>query len=244
MAFRRFAGLALLAFLLTALWGCAASAEEAGYRQGQAAQASGRLPEAAQHFGALGAYKDAPQQLEEIYREALALYEKEDYAQAAEVFHVLAEYGVQDARDYAAASQARACLKDLDGSGARAALAQGDPNSQPIIQSTVQADTLLFPETALFRPEYVARELVSGELSFKIRQLPQDAGNTKYLYAAERQEADRIYRQYREYCIAAFPEAFQDESENYFSFRADGTLCFVSNFHSVDGGMVILICAP
>lgn len=244
MSFRRSLCILLLAILLTGLWGCAATAEETGYRQGRSARASGRFAEAAEHFGSLGAYKDAPQQMQEIYREALALYEKEDYTQAAEVFRVLAEYEIREARDYAAASCALACLENLDGSGSRAALTEGDPDSLPLIQAAARADTLLFPGTSLFRPEYVARELVSGELSAQIRQLSQDAGNPKYLYAMERQAADRVYQQYREYCIAAFPETFRDESEDYFSFRADGILCFVSNFHSVDGGMVILISAP
>ena len=45
------------------------------------------------------------------------------------------------------------------------------------------------------------------------------------------------------FCKNTFPDSFRDESENYFSFRADGVLCYVSNFHSVSGGMVILISA-
>lgn len=243
MSFRRSICILLLAALLTGLGGCGSSAEEAGYRQGHAALASGELAEAAGHFGALGDYKDASQQMLNIYEKAMALYEQGAYAQAAEVFLVLAGYDVREARDYASASSALACLDALDGPGARAALTEGDPDSQIIRQAAARADALLFPGTAVFRPEYVARELVSGELSAEVRQLSQDA-NLKYLYAMERQEADRLYQQYREYCSAAFSETFQDKSENYFSFRADGVLCYVSNFHDVDGGMVILITAP
>lgn len=243
MSFKRTLCILLLASLLAGLYGCAVSAEETGYRQGKSALSSGHLAEAAGHFGALGAYKDAAQQMLDIYEKALALYEQEAYSQAAEIFRVLAEYEIRDARDYAAASRALACLADLDGTGARSALAEGEPGSQPIGHAAARADTLLFPGTCVFRPEYVARELVSGEISAEIRQLSQ-VDNHKYLYAMERREAERLYQQYREYCLTAFSETFRDESENYFSFRADGVLCFVSNFHDVDGGVVILITAP
>ena len=242
MTFRRSLCILLLAALLAGLWGCGLSAEEAGYRQGRSALSSGRLAEAAGFFGPLGEYKDAHRQMQTIYEEALALYETQAYIQAAEAFRVLAEYEIRDARDYAAASHALVCLNALDGSGARAALAEGDPTSQPIRDAAAQADTLLFPGTSVFRPEYAARELMSGELSARIRQEALD-GNLKYLYAMDRRESERLYQQYREYCIAAFPDTFRDESGNYFSFRADGVLCYVSNFHSVDGGVVILISA-
>lgn len=242
MLFRRSLCILLLTVLLAGLWGCAASPEETGYRQGQSALSSGHLAEAAGHFGALGAYRDAPQKMLDIYAEALALYEQHAYTQAAEVFRVLADHEIRDSRNYAAACGALACLENMDGSGARMALEAGDPDNQLIRSATVRADTLLFPGTCVFRPEYTARELVSGELSPQIREISADT-NQKYLYAMERREADRLYQQYREYCRAAFPETFRDESENYFSFRADGALCYVSNFHSVDGGMVVLISA-
>lgn len=241
MSCKRSICILLLAALLTGLWGCG-SAEETGYRQGRAALSSGRLAEAAGRFGSLGDYKDASQQMLTIYEKTMALYEQGAYAQAAEAFRVLAGYQVRDARDYAAASSALACLDILDGPGARAALTESDPGSQIICQAAAKADALLFPGTAVFRPEYAARELVSGELSAEIRQLSQDSG-LKYLYVMDRQEADRLYQQYREFCSAAFPDTFRDESENYFSFRADGALCYVSNFHHIDGGVVIRITA-
>lgn len=243
MSRRRILCALLLAALLSGLWGCAVSPEETAYRQGKSALSSGRPAEAAAHFGSVKEYKDSASLLEALYRQALALYDQQSYSQAAQILWVLADFEIGSARDYAAASSALACLEALDGSGARSALAQGDAESQPLRDAARQADALLFPGTAVFRPEYVARELVSGELSAQIRQISQDS-NRKYLYAMAQQEADRLYQQYREYCRSTFPEAFRDESENYFSFRADGILCYVSNFYSVDGGVVILISAP
>lgn len=242
MSFRRSVCILLLTLLLAGMWGCANSPDAQNYRRGKSALASNRLAEAAEYFGPLGDYEDCLEQMQAIYDRALALYLAEDYAQAADAFRVLAEYKFRDSRDYAAASRALAHLADLDGVGARAALTEGDPVSQPLVDALARVDQLLFPGTAVFRPEYVARELVSGELSAQVQQIAGDA-NPEYLYALERQASDRIYRQYREYCMAAFSDTFRDESENYFSFRADGVLCYVSNFHSVDGGMVILFSA-
>lgn len=241
--FRRSLAILLLTMLLSGLWGCTGSAEAQRYRQGESALASGHLAEAAGYFGALGDYKDSAQQLQTVYDRAMELYEAGAYPEAADTFRALADYDIPEAKDYAAASLALTCLENRDGSGARAALAGGDPGSQPLLQAAARADQLLFPGTPIFRPEYVARELVSGELSAQIRQTSGDAGKLEYLYAMGRQEADRLYQQYREYCRSAFPDTFRDESSNYFSFRADGILCYVSNFHSVAGGMVVLIPA-
>lgn len=228
--------------LLAALCGCAVTPEAQSYRRGQTALESGQLAEAAACFGSLGDYKDSPSQLQSVFDRALELYGNGAYAQAGDAFAVLAEYGIPDAGNYAAASQAMACLDALDGSGARAALAEGDGASPVLSPVLVRAEQMLFPGTAIVRPEYAARELVSGELTAKITQTAPGP-NPEYLYAMDEQVADRVYRQYRDYCKEAFPDTFRDESENYFSFRADGVLCYVSNFHSVSGGMVILISA-
>lgn len=233
----------LLAALLSGLPGCATSAEAHIYRQGTTALSSDRLVEAAASFGSLGDYKDSPQLLQDIYLRALDLYKTGTYSQAAEVFRVLAQYQVRDARDYAAASQALACLENRDGPGARAALKDGNAVSKVLSDAIARVEKMLFPGTSIFRPEYVAPELISGELSARIQDLSEDS-RQEYLYVMDRQAGDRVYRQYREYCLQAFQDTFRDESENYFSFRAEGTLCYVSNFHSVDGGIVILIPAP
>lgn len=242
MSFRRSVYILLLTLLLAGLWGCADSHEAQSYRRGTSALSDGRLAEAADFFGPLGDYPGAPQKMQEIYDKALALYAQETYAQASEVFLALAEYEFPDARDYAAACQALACLERLDGSGARAALMEGSPDSQPLTRALTQAEQMLFPGTSIVRPEYAARELASGEVAAQFRQVAEGS-NPKYLYVMEERAADRVYRQYRDYCKNAFPDSFRDESENYFSFRADGILCYVSNFYSVDGGMVILISA-
>ena len=242
MLFKRFLCALLLSLLSAGLFGCAGSPQEQSYRQGRSALAAGQLAEAAGHFGALGDYKDCPQQLQAVYDQALELYRAEDHLQAAEAFRVLAEFEFLDSRDYAAACQALACLEKLDGCGARAALAEGNIQSPPLSDILARAEQMLFPGTGILRPEYAARELASGEVAAQIRQVAAGS-NPKYLYAMEELAADRVYRQYRDYCKAAFPDSFRDESENYFSFRADGVLCYVSNFYSVDGGMVILISA-
>lgn len=242
MLFRRWICILTLAALLAAVCGCGFSPEAQSYRQGKEALSDGLLAEAARYFGSLGDYEDCREQLQVIFDRALELYRAADYAPAADAFKVLAEYEFPEARNYAAACGALSCLEKLDGSGARAALAQGNPDSRPVKQAAASAEQMLFPGTAIVRPEYAARELASGELSAEIRQTEEGA-NPKYLYAMEQQVSDRVYRQYRNYCREAFPDTFRDESENYFSFRADGVLCYVSNFHSVDGGMVILISA-
>ena len=242
MSWKRILCILQLITLLAALLGCAASPEAQSYRRGNSALDQGRLAEAAGLFGPLGDYQDSPQKLQEIFDGALSLYTGENYSQAAEIFRALAEFEFPDARDYAAASGALACLENLDGSGARAALADGDPASRSMQQAIARAELMLFPGTAVLRPEFAAPELASGELSAEIRQTAEGA-NPEYLYAMDRQVADRVYRQYRDYCKNTFPDSFRDESENYFSFRADGVLCYVSNFHSGSGGMVILISA-
>lgn len=242
MSFKRFLCILLPSLLLAGLLGCAGSPEEQSYRQGRSALAADRLAEAAGYFGALGDYKDCPQQLQVIYDRALALYRAEDHPRAAEAFRALAEFEFLDSRDYAAACQALVCLEKLDGCGARAALAEGNTQSPPLSDILARAEQMLFPGTAILRPEYAARELASGEVAAQVRQV-EEGSNPRYLYAMEERAADRVYRQYRDYCKAAFPDSFRDESENYFSFRAEGVLCYVSNFYSVDGGMVILISA-
>lgn len=242
MALRRFLCIFFAAAMLTAAFGCAAAPEDRSYQQGKSALASGRLAEAAEHFGPLGDYRDCRQQLQFIFDRALELYHSEEYTQSAAVFLALAAHEFPEARSYAAACQALACLEVLNGPGARAALAEGDAASQPITEATALADRILFPGTAIVRPEYAARELASGELSAEIKQIAPNP-NPEYLYAMDRQASQRVYQQYRDYCKAAFPDSFRDESENYFSFRAEGVLCYVSNFHSVDAGMVVLISA-
>lgn len=241
MKLRKIICAALLSALLLGLWGCAFSQEARNYQLGQNALDDGRLADAAGYFGGLADYRDSAAQLQDIYARALDLYDAGAYPEAAEVFLALDRYEVGDAADYAAASLALACLDDRDGPGARAALADGDTASAPVRDALATADRLLFPGTSVFRPEYVARELVSGELAAQIREITDDPMSRRYLYAMERQEADRLYQQYREYCMAAFPQSFRDESDRYFSFLADGITCYVSNFHSVDGGVVILI---
>lgn len=241
MKLRKFICTALLSALLLGLGGCAFSQEARNYQLGKHALDDGRLADAAGYFGELADYRDSSQLLQDIYARALDLYDAGAYPEAAAVFPVLAQYGVGDAEDYAAASLAFACLDDRDGPGARAALAEADTASAPVREALDAADRLLFPGTSVFRPEYVARELVSGELTAGIREISDDPMSRKYLYAMDRQEADRLYQQYREFCMAAFPQSFRDESDRYFSFQADGITCYVSNFHSVDGGVVILI---
>lgn len=238
--FKRAVCILLLAVLLAGLWGCGITTESQSYHRGKTALASGRLAEAAELFGSLADYKDSSQKMQIIYDQALELYQRGDHSQAGAVFQVLAEYEIRDAKNYAAASQALVCLGNLDGSGARAALAKGDTGSLLLRDVLAQADQMLFPGTPIFRPEFTARELVSGEVSVRIHE-SSELSTQEFLYVMDRLASQRIYQQYREYCKNTFPETFRDESENYFSFRADGILCYVSNFYSVDSGLVVSI---
>ena len=67
MLFKRFLCALLLSLLSAGLFGCAGSPQEQSYRQGRSALAAGQLAEAAGNFGALGDYKDCPQQLQAVY---------------------------------------------------------------------------------------------------------------------------------------------------------------------------------
>lgn len=238
---KKFLCLLLIAALLASFCGCASSEVRSSYRLGKAALSAGRLAEAAEHFGAALGYRDSERKLQAVYSGAMDLYDAGDYAAAADAFAVLAQYEIGEAHTYACVSGAYACLNVLDGAGARARLADADPAHGEVAAVLARLDQLLFEDTVLVRPEFAAEALRSGEIELQVSDISQDDRAREYLYTMTSTEAKAVYRQYREYCLAVFGDTFRDESDNYFSFRVDGSTYYVSNFHSVDGGLVILI---
>ncbi len=232
--------LLLSAVLLLCLCGCG-SPESQAYRRGKDALSGGQYVEAAHAFGPLGDYRQSPEFLAQIQTEALAQYNEGNYGAAAPIFEALAQYDAPDARIYAQLSRAYACLDALDGSGARESLSDADPADQRVADALVRLDEYLFPGTPLFRPEAVVEDLKSGRLTPEVTNISQDPYTDAYCYAMTRNQTQRAYDQYRSYCISAFPDSFQEESENYFSFLLQGSTCYVSNFYSTDGGLVIKI---
>ena len=238
---RRLICLFLTVALLAALWGCASGPEGQNYRQGKAALNDGRLAEAAEYFGPLAGYKDSESYLNTIYDRAMACYDAGEYREAAEAFEVLAVYEIGDAQAYAAASGALACLAARDGAGVRAHLAEADQEHPAVAAAQAEADLQLFEGTVVFRPEIVAELLASGQVETDVSDISDDPRSWEYLYTMDRRAAERVYKQYREYCRQAFADTFRDESDNYFSFQVEGATYYVSNFSSVDGGLVIRV---
>ncbi len=228
--------LLLVAAVLVCLCGCG-SPESQAYRRGQDALAAGHFADAVHEFAPLGDYKRCPDYLEQIRAEALLQYGEGHYEAAAAIFEALAQYEYPDAQLYARLSHACACLQALDGNGVLESLMGMDP-ADPRVAGVL---AFLFPDTPLIKPEYVVEDLRIGRLTPAVTNISQDPYLDAFCYPMTRNQTQRAYDQYRCYCISAFPDSFQEESENYFSFLLQGSTCYVSNFYSTDGGLVIKI---
>lgn len=231
----------LIGAMLAALCGCASSEEREAYNLGKAALSAGRLADAAEYFSAAGSWKNSDEYLLTIYFEAMNCFEAGEHQTAWEVFRILEPLGIEESGVYAAAAGAYAQLEQLDGAGARESLIGADPTHEAVIAAEAVLDQCLFADTVLIRPEYVVKELRSGEIVPEVSNLSQYDFRDDILYATTRKEAEVIYEQYREYCMAAFPDTFRDESGNYFSIILGDSTFYISNFYNVDGGVVVLI---
>lgn len=233
--------LMLAAAMCAAMLSCASGDEHARYRGGKEALQAGRYAEAAEYFGPLEDYRNSRQCLFDIYSEAMALYEAGSYGEAAEIFHALEPYCVQDAMLYARISDAWACLYDLDAQGAYAALDGMDSTQEQAAAVYAALEAWCFEDTVLIRPEFVAEELRSGRIATEISDISQDAYLDELVYVLTQNAADSVYQQYRDYCLAAFPDGFAEGSDSYFTFRIRDNTYYVCNFQALYGGIVIKI---
>lgn len=232
----------ILAIALAAgLAGCASKEVRDAYRMGEAAMNAGRYADAADYFGPLEGYKDSELYLDTIYFEAMNLLEAGTYPEAAGVFEVLARYDIQDAAFFARIAGAYDCLYALDAVGAYALL-EGTDRTRPEAAAVYAAlELFCFEDTMLIRPEYVAEELVSGKVTPEVTNAAEDPYLDIMVYAMTSHITDSVYTQYREYCMRAFPDSFQEESNNYFTIQIEGQTYYICNFHALYGGLVIKI---
>lgn len=233
--------LLLAAAMLISLSACAAPEVRALYRQGNAAMKEGQYAEAAACFASLENYRDSARLLEEIMVQAQALYDSGEYARAGEIFAALADAGIEDAALYAQLAQAQDCLEALDAAGALAALEGADGSREEVLDLQARIGQMCFADTVLVRPEYVASELADGRIVPEIDDLTKDPHLDEIVYLMSQNAADSVYAQYRDYCLSAFPESFEDGSDSYFTIQLDGATCYVCNYWALYGGLLIKI---
>lgn len=236
---RKLTCLLLITVLSAGLFGCASKEVRENYRQGEHALREGRYADAVGYFGPLEGYRKSGQYLTDAYDRAMALYEGGQYRDAAEIFGALAVYEIQDAALYARVTGAYACLYALDAAGAYALLESTDQTHDAVAAAYAALELFCFEDTTLIRPEYVALELAEGRVIPEISNISADRYLDEILYTMNQNATDSVYDQYREYCQAAFPESFTDESESYFTFRIDDATYYVCNHFALYGGLVI-----
>lgn len=225
--------------LLCLLSGCAGAENARRYREGKSALSQSRYQEAAELFVSLEGYRDSEAYLDRMYAQGLSAYEEGNYAEAEAVFSALAPFGIRESAVYAGLAQGQQCLSDLDMTGAFAAL---DAISSETEAVTALRDTLMamcFPNSTLLRPEFLAPELKDGRIQPEISLLSQDPYQEEYLYAMPQNAVDSVFRQYRDYCAARYPDSFSSVEDSYFTFRIQESTCYVCNYYALYGGLVI-----
>lgn len=230
----------LLAIAVLCLGGCSSEGRDK-YKLGEAAMSAGRYADAAAYFGSADGYRDSEKQLQTIYFEAVNLYEAGSFDQAAEIFEVLAQYEIEESTLYAGISGAHACMNRLDAVGAYAYLESMDAGNDEVAALYSRLNTICFPDIPLIRPEYVVAELLSGEITAEVSNVSESSYTDEIVYTMTSRYTDLAYEQYRAYCMQAFPDSFADESGNYFSIKINDRTCYICNFHSLYGGLVIKI---